>query len=279
MKKLLLLSILLVLALGCEPKGPKPFTIEETKIEPKTATYYKAVIGKCDGCDPNNPDDSKIVYTTEFEPGTERVFCFVTANVIKGTELKTDWYYVGKLVYEFPFLIEHTLPPMTTVNLWIEKQGGLPSGDYEVVLSMNGEEVDKLSFVIAGKTAKPVEEKKVDMDAVNNYLLMGAVACSTERYDLAIVNFNKVIELAPHNPEGYSNRGVAWMMKGDLDNAILDFNKALEIDPLNKGVYSNRGAVWHKKGDHARACSDWKKACELSDCDNYEKGKAKGWCE
>ena len=105
-------------------------------------------MGKCDGCNPDRVDYSKVIYTSEFEERIERVFCFATANVIKGTKLKTSWYYDGKLLSEVPFTIMRTLPPMVTLNFYIEDKRGLKSGDYEVVLSMNGEKVDSLSFKI-----------------------------------------------------------------------------------------------------------------------------------
>jgi len=274
MRKLLLLLILLVLALGCAPEGPKV-----VKFEPETATYFRAEMGKCDGCDPNDVDYSKVIYTTEFEEGIERVFCFATVTVIKGTKLKFSWYYGGKLLYEVPATIERTLPPGVTLNVSIDKEGGLWSGDYEVVLSMNGEKVDKLSFVIGGKTAKPVEPGKPAEKDANQYFEIAVMALTLEDYDKAIFNSSKVIEMAPDSADGYNVRGLAYMLKGQHDQAISDFDKVIEIDPLNDQAYNNRGGAWSEKGNYDKACPDWKRACELGgDCGNYELAKTK-WCK
>ncbi len=146
MRKLLLLLILLVLALGCAPEALKDF-----KIEAETATYFRAEMGKCDGCDPDDIDYSKVVYTKEFEEGIETVYCFAVVTVIKGTKIKASWYYSGKLFQELPITIQRNLPPGITMNLSLNREGGLMPGDYEVVLSMNGEKVDNLSFVVGDK--------------------------------------------------------------------------------------------------------------------------------
>ena len=147
MRKLLLLLILLNLALGCAPEGLKYFKIDE----PETATYLRAEIGKCDGCDPNDVDHSKVIYTTEFEKGIEGVFCFAEVNVIKGTKLKILWYNNGKLAQEVPVTFERSLPRGSILNFHLNRIGGLLPGDYEVVIFMNGEKVDNLNFVIEDK--------------------------------------------------------------------------------------------------------------------------------
>jgi Flp pilus assembly protein TadD len=47
------------------------------------------------------------------------------------------------------------------------------------------------------------------------------------------------------------------------DLAVTDFDKALEIDPTNQEAYNNRG--WAKLGmdDKKGACKDWKKSKKL----------------
>lgn len=50
-------------------------------------------------------------------------------------------------------------------------------------------------------------------------------------YDAAISDFNRVLELEPHNSVAYFNRGSTYDSMGAHDQAIADFAKALELDP------------------------------------------------
>ena len=43
--------------------------------------------------------------------------------------------------------------------------------------------------------------------------------------------FSKAIELKPDYAEAYSNRGAAYLHKGEYDNGIQDLNKAIELKP------------------------------------------------
>jgi len=52
-------------------------------------------------------------------------------------------------------------------------------------------------------------------------------------YDLAIADYNKVIELNPHFAGAYYRRALAYESQGDKDQAIADLRKVLEIDPSN----------------------------------------------
>ena len=59
-----------------------------------------------------------------------------------------------------------------------------------------------------------------------------------------------------------SNRGIAFLKKGDHDKALADFNKAIELDPNNALAYSNRGKALSKKGNDDKALADYNKAIE-----------------
>ena len=43
-------------------------------------------------------------------------------------------------------------------------------------------------------------------------------------YDLALEDYNKVIELNPNYAEAYYSRGMAYGKKGDYDLALVDYN-------------------------------------------------------
>ena len=60
---------------------------------------------------------------------------------------------------------------------------------------------------------------------------------------------------SPSNPEyaeAYSNRGIAYYRKGDLDQAIADYGRAITLDPQHAEAYNNRGIAYYDMGDLER---------------------------
>ena len=66
------------------------------------------------------------------------------------------------------------------------------------------------------------------------------------------------------NAEAYYNRGLAYGKKGKYDQAISDFTRALELNPGNARAYDRRGFAYGKKGQYDQAISDFTKALEIN---------------
>ena len=64
------------------------------------------------------------------------------------------------------------------------------------------------------------------------------------RYDEAIEECNKAIQLDPSRAVAYNNRGQAYTEKGKYDLAIADCNKAIELDPNLAVAYNNRASAY-----------------------------------
>ena len=76
------------------------------------------------------------------------------------------------------------------------------------------------------------------------YGLRGNLRLIRQEFDLALADYNKIIELAPNIPgihQIYNNRGVILALKGDGAGAIKDFDKAIAISPGYAEAYSSRG--------------------------------------
>jgi tetratricopeptide (TPR) repeat protein len=84
-----------------------------------------------------------------------------------------------------------------------------------------------------------------------------------DQLDLAIQEYINAIDLDSEYADAFTNRGVAYGMKGDLNQAFADFDQAIELDPEDGLAYYNRGIVYDKKGDLDRAIADYEKALEL----------------
>jgi len=84
------------------------------------------------------------------------------------------------------------------------------------------------------------------------------------RYDEAIEEYTKAIELDADLAMAYVNRAVAYGNKGQYDLAIADCNKAIELDPSGALAYYNRAWAYKKQGKKAEAIADFEKCITLT---------------
>jgi tetratricopeptide (TPR) repeat protein len=108
--------------------------------------------------------------------------------------------------------------------------------------------------------------KAIEIDSKNSmaYNDRGVAYLKKGQHDQAIADFNKAIEIDSKNSVAYNSRGFAYFWKGQHDQAIADHTKAIEIDSKNSMAYNNRGAAYLKKGQHDQAIADFNKAIEIN---------------
>lgn len=104
-----------------------------------------------------------------------------------------------------------------------------------------------LSFFIP--TASAESEKEIFDKGVRHF--------KESRYDLAVEEFTRLIEIAPENADAYKNRGVTYMKQEKFDLAIQDFEKAKALFPELKGLYSNLGVAWYYKKEYEKAIESY----------------------
>lgn len=75
---------------------------------------------------------------------------------------------------------------------------------------------------------------------------------------LAMVEFNRAIELDPNDGEYYSNRGAAHAILGEDIEALNDFTKSIALKPENQTVYLNRSLTYDKLGNYNGSIGDLK---------------------
>ncbi|MDX1921068.1 MAG: tetratricopeptide repeat protein, partial [Candidatus Caenarcaniphilales bacterium] len=75
--------------------------------------------------------------------------------------------------------------------------------------------------------ANPKPESKLS----EAYLKRGISYLKTEKFEEALKDFDKAIELTPNLEQAYNQRGLAKANLGKQEEAIKDFDKAIEINP------------------------------------------------
>jgi len=84
-----------------------------------------------------------------------------------------------------------------------------------------------------------------------------------EDVDRGIADHNQAIKLDPKNSLAFNNRGNAYSAKGEFDRAIADYDQAIKLNPKYAAAFYNRGIAKKKKGDMEGSEADIAQAKQL----------------
>lgn len=103
-------------------------------------------------------------------------------------------------------------------------------------------------------------------EIAEQYRQYGLNLYANKLYDPAIGEFTRAAELDPDNQYIYSNRGQAYLDKGEVDKAIADFTKAININGITAGdhyYFNDRARAYFRKGALDLALADVNQAIAL----------------
>ncbi|MCE1248562.1 MAG: tetratricopeptide repeat protein [Firmicutes bacterium] len=144
-----------------------------------------------------------------------------------------------------------------------------------------------------------LEASKKDPSSSQAFDGAGYCLLKLGKYDEALVNLNKAIELDPANwlayldrgdvnkrlgknkealsdygmvvensekykADGYNSRGIVYMGMKDNDRAYAEFSKAIELNPGFYQAYNNRGFCRSQARDYQAAIEDYNKALRIN---------------
>ena len=95
------------------------------------------------------------------------------------------------------------------------------------------------------------------------YLEKGVEYAEQVRFDDAIAQFSKAIELDPQFAWAYYNRGFTYFLLGQYQRAIEDYTEAIRLDPQDGAAYASRTLAYTALGRDQEAERDIEKAVEL----------------
>jgi tetratricopeptide (TPR) repeat protein len=82
------------------------------------------------------------------------------------------------------------------------------------------------------------------------------------RYEKALADYNKAIELEDNNSTAYNNRGVIWESLGYPDKALADYDRAISLKPNGAVSYKNRADLYETLNEFSKALEDYTAALE-----------------
>ena len=124
-------------------------------------------------------------------------------------------------------------------------------------------EAFSLSLRISGCTSAIESHRYADEQLFWLLYNRGNAYLKTNRYDLAITDFDLALRIDPASPYALANRGTAYARRGEFAKAIADFDQAIALNPNHALIYSNRGSAYAKLGKYEAAVADFDQALRL----------------
>jgi tetratricopeptide (TPR) repeat protein len=85
---------------------------------------------------------------------------------------------------------------------------------------------------------------------------------NTGKIEEAINDYTRALELNPNYQEALSNRGMAYAQLKQTDSSIADYSRAITLNPSFAEAYNNRGNAYASSGQFAQAITDYSRAIE-----------------
>ena len=105
----------------------------------------------------------------------------------------------------------------------------------------------------------------IELDTTNNELIphKANVLAYSEQYNLAIEEWNKLIEQFPDNTGYYYQRAIVKTLAGDNDGAIDDYTMAITLYPQFPYALALRADLYTKQGKVDLAKADWQQVIDV----------------
>jgi superkiller protein 3 len=132
------------------------------------------------------------------------------------------------------------------------------SSDAESYYNFGVDIIKKGDFDLAILAWNKAVEIDPAMVKAHNYL--GRAYYTQGMMDEAVTAYKKAAELDPENPDSYINLGIAYRYNGMPDEALKEYNKALEFNPFSAIAYDEIGNALAKKEKYDEAIAAYKQS-------------------
>jgi len=105
---------------------------------------------------------------------------------------------------------------------------------------------------------------ELDPDGLLGYCARGNIAYYEKNYDDAITHYRKAIGINPDYAEACYNLGATYKEKGEPAEAIINLNRAIELAPDYADAYYIRGLIYYQNKQLFLAIEDFSKAIEIN---------------
>lgn len=132
----------------------------------------------------------------------------------------------------------------------------------------------------SGEISGIIPDAKTELIKAKHHFVKGNDFAGREKYEEAVPEYNKAIDLHPQYTEAYFRRGYALLSLKEYEKAISDFNKALDLSPKYANAYFNRASAKAELKRYDDAIQDYTTYIHIKPKDEeayYGRGLAFGW--
>ncbi len=108
------------------------------------------------------------------------------------------------------------------------------------------------------------EAMKTDQHQRISVTARGNLYFKQRKYQLALADYNKVIEMSPEYTSAHVNRAVIFAEFGQHDKALAGFAEAQRIDPYFAETYNNRSLYYQKRAQYDKSTEDCNTLLKIS---------------
>lgn len=101
------------------------------------------------------------------------------------------------------------------------------------------------------------------------YFSRGVTYFLAQQFDKAVADFDRYIRKEPKDPSAYLNRGASYLFLNDTTKALEDYNRAIRLDRFDPEGYIRRGRVYALRKDYNDAIADMDKAIGLDTTNTF----------
>lgn len=108
--------------------------------------------------------------------------------------------------------------------------------------------------------------EKIEAPATDFYRLFDVAVqlADKKKYDDAISAWKNALALAPEDPRGHNNLGIALFEVGKIDDAIAEYRKSIQLNPNSSQTHNNLGSALAEKGAIDDALPEFRKSVQLN---------------
>ena len=130
------------------------------------------------------------------------------------------------------------------------------------------ESISSLNNLLEGKSNDKLEalSKAIELDSSskNNYVARAKFFWRELKYDAAVRDFTKALNIDPKDADILTSRGFVFVNGLEqFDNAIKDFSKVIALAPKEINAYNSRAYTYWRMQNYQKSLEDYQKVVEL----------------
>jgi tetratricopeptide (TPR) repeat protein len=106
--------------------------------------------------------------------------------------------------------------------------------------------------------------REVDNENADTLMDKGIRDMRLQRYDQALITFNKVVKIAPTYAEGWNKRATLLFLMDDYVGSVADIKRTLALEPRHFGAWSGLGLIYTRLDNDAAALRAFEQALEVN---------------